>query len=228
MSEVPRHKLHKLFATPLIVDELEDWEALNGPLEALIAERQKFDEGVNGSNIGGWQSAHDLLNWTGPHGKRLAEHAAALATANTDHARGELALAWSIDAWANVGAEGAANRAHVHGGAFWSVVYYVRVGEGRGGELVLHDPRLPGLLMHAPELRFKHAGSEVSATVRPRAGLMVMFPAWMSHSVEPWEGSCPRISVAMNIRAAVAGGPSRRPSATPDVKLSLNPNPKGK
>jgi len=40
--------------------------------------------------------------------------------------------------------EDAANRAHVHGGSFWSVVYYVRVGDGEGGELVLHDPRLPG------------------------------------------------------------------------------------
>jgi hypothetical protein len=31
---------------------------------------------------------------------------------------------------------------------------------------------------------------------------MVLFPGWVSHSVEPWEGSGERISVAMNIRAA--------------------------
>ena len=227
MTDPPRHKLHRLFATPLIVDQLDDADGLNDALAAIIGERRQSDAGVGGSNLGGWQSAHDLLAWGGSHSKRLADHAAALATANSVHARGEQAIAWSIDAWANIGAAGAANRAHIHGGAFWSVVYYVRVGEGGGGELVLHDPRLPGLLMHAPQLRFKHAGSELSATVRPREGMMVMFPAWLSHSVEPWQGSGPRMSVAMNIRVAPGQGPSRRPAAAP-VNLSLNENPKGK
>jgi hypothetical protein len=31
---------------------------------------------------------------------------------------------------------------------------------------------------------------------------MILFPGWLSHSVEPWDGGGTRISVAMNIRAA--------------------------
>ena len=49
--------------------------------------------------------------------------------------------------------------------------------------------------------RFKGMGPEIEARIAPRPGLMVLFPAWLSHSVEPWDGTGSRISVAMNIRA---------------------------
>lgn len=81
---------------------------------------------------------------------------------------------------------------------------YVRAGEGEGGQLVLHDPRMPALRMHAPGLRFKDAGPDVRTTIEPKSGLMVLFPAWLLHSVEPWQGDGHRISVAMNIRASMA------------------------
>jgi uncharacterized protein (TIGR02466 family) len=106
--------------------------------------------------------------------------------------------AWRIDSWANVSHSGDFNMPHVHGGSFWSAVYYVRAGEG--GQLVLHDPRMPQLRMHAPGVQFKDAGPEVRAVIQPHSGMMVLFPAWLSHSVEPCEGEGHRISVAMNIR----------------------------
>ena len=93
---------------------------------------------------------------------------------------------------------------HVHGGSFWSAVYYVRAGEGEGGQLVLHDPRMPALRMHAPGLRFKDMGPDVRAEVQPKSGMLVLFPAWLLHSVEPWQGDGHRISIAMNIRAIPA------------------------
>lgn len=217
-------QLHTYFATPVIIDELADAGGLNAELETAISARMASDSGVQLSNRGGWQSTHDLTAWAGAAGARLVDHAAALASAHTISSR-EAGLSWSIDAWANVGTAGAANRAHVHGGAFWSAIYYVRVGAGEGGELVLHDPRLPGLLMHAPELHFRGAGPELSVPIKPKAGMMVLFPAWLSHSVEPWEGMEPRISIAMNIRAASARGAARRPEA-PNMNISLQTNPK--
>lgn len=197
-------KTLRLFATPVIVDELEDPAELNAELETAILARMASDPGLRLSNQGGWQSTHDLLAWAGEAGQRIIRHAAALATANTSAAHGS-GMRWAVDAWANVSTTGASNRAHVHGGSFWSAVYYVQVGEGKGGALVLHDPRMPALRMHAPSLRFRDCGSEVFASILPKAGLMVLFPAWLSHSVEPWEGSGTRISIAMNIRA----GPSQ-------------------
>ena len=110
-------------------------------------------------------------------------------------------VAWTVDSWANASDTGAFQHAARAWRIFWSAVYYVRVGEEEGGDLVLHDPRMPALRMHAPKLRFKDNGPELKVHVRPREGRMVLFPAWLSHSVEPWEGSDTRISVAMNIRA---------------------------
>ncbi len=194
-----RRLLH-FFATPVITDELEDAAQLNAELEIVIRARMASDPGLRLSNQGGWQSTHDLHAWAGEAGKRILAHAAALATANTTSDQGT-GIRWAVDGWANVNATGAANRAHVHGGSFWSAVYYVRVGRGEGGGLVLHDPRMPALRMHAPSLRFNDCGSEVFASLQPKAGLMVLFPAWLSHAVEPWRGDEPRISIAMNIRA---------------------------
>ncbi len=55
--------------------------------------------------------------------------------------------------------------------------------------------------MHAPNLRFKEMGPDVRIPIRPMDGRMILFPAWLWHSVEPWEGSETRLSIAMNIRA---------------------------
>ena len=201
MSEAASNSLRRLlFATPVIINEFDCAAELNSTLESAILERMKNDPGVRLSNQGGWQSKHDLPRWGEDAAKRVIAHAASLATENTIATQGHV-LRWSIDAWANVSESGASNRAHVHGGSFWSAVYYVRVDEGEGGELMLHDPRMPALRMHAPHLRFKDLGPELMASIKPKAGMMVMFPAWLSHSVQPWDGGGSRISIAMNVRA---------------------------
>jgi uncharacterized protein (TIGR02466 family) len=197
-------RLLHLFPTPVIIDEIDGADALNRELEPIILEQKQRDEGLKLSNRGGWQSKRDFPRWAGDSGRRLAEHAMALASAHTGHRPDRPPPQWNIDVWANVSASGAFNMPHIHGGTFWSAVYYVRAGEGEGGQLVLHDPRMPGLRMHAPNLRFKDSGPDVRTEIEPKSGLMVLFPAWLLHSVEPWHGEGHRISVAMNIRAAQA------------------------
>ena len=189
-----------LFATPVLVQELDGAAELNAALAKQILSRREQDEGLKFSNRGGWQSTHDFVRWSGEAGLTVINRACELATAYTT--RVQAPLRWSVDAWANVSGPGAFNMPHVHGGTYWAAVYYVRVGDGEGGELVLHDPRMPGLRMHAPGVRFKNLGPEVKADIKPEEGLLVLFPGWLSHSVEPWQGSGERISVAMNIRAA--------------------------
>lgn len=196
---MPSKRLN-LFPTPVVVDQLEDSAALNAALEEIIYARMASEKGVQRSNIGGWHSESDLLEWGGAAASRVAEHALGLATANTKTVRGG-ELAWGIRAWVNVFGTGAGNAAHVHGGNYWAAVYYVKIGTGEGGRLRLHDPRAPALRMHAPLLRFTGAGRELMHPVVPEEGQMVLFPAWLMHSVEPWEGAGDRISIAMNIRS---------------------------
>ena len=148
------------------------------------------------------------MRWSGEAGATVIKRACELASAHVSRPDGT-PVRWTVDAWANVSGPGAFNMPHVHGGTYWAAVYYVRVGEGDGGQLVLHDPRMPGLRMHAPGIRFSNMGPDVRAEIKPKEGLLVMFPGWLSHSVEPWLGSGEKISVAMNIRALAEWGPLR-------------------
>lgn len=211
----------KLFPTPLIIDRLEDYHDANAELERTIMEKMAHDPGIKRSNLGGWHSDTDLLEWGGEPAQRIAAHALGLANANTRTARGAN-LHWHIVAWANVNGPGSGNSAHVHGGNFWSAVYYVKVPVGEGGHLRLYDPRMPALRMHSPVLRFADLGPEVTHKMKPREGQIILFPAWLSHSVEAWDGKDNRISIAMNIRRSKrrTAVPYERASASepPDVK----------
>jgi uncharacterized protein (TIGR02466 family) len=198
-------ELHHYFATPVIIDDLDDFARLNVILEAAILAQRDADSGLRLSNRGGWQSKRDFPQWSGDGGRVLVDHALRLASAHTVNALGN-PVNWSVDVWANASESGHFNMPHVHGGTFWSAVYYVRLGNGEGGELVLHDPRMPALRMHAPNLRFKDGGNEGKTQIIPREGRMVLFPAWLWHAVEPWQGTGTRISVAMNIRSAPIRG----------------------
>jgi uncharacterized protein (TIGR02466 family) len=206
---VARGNVQKLFATPVITDELRGADKLNDELEKVILARQAEDPGHKLSNRGGWQSEHDLPLWGGAAAKKLIEHALLLGDAHTVGPKTDRSR-WRCEAWANVSGSGDFNMPHIHSGTFWSAVYYVRVGDGEGGQLVLHDPRMPGLQMHAPHLSFRGLGPEVVAKIEPKPGLMVLFPAWLTHSVEPWTGAGNRISVAMNIRARTMLHPSHQ------------------
>ena len=190
------------FPTPVIVDEVPGAAEINRQLEEAILAQQQSEPGLLLSNRGGWQSKRNFRSWAGEAGTRIIDHATELANSSTGHRPDRLPPQWNVDVWTNVSRSGAFNMSHIHGGSYWSAVYYVRAGEGEGGQLVLHDPRMPGLRMHAPGLRFKDAGPDVRAEINPKSGLMVLFPAWLSHSVEPWQGEGNRISVAMNIRSA--------------------------
>lgn len=196
-------RVQLLFATPVLVHKLDGAAELNAALGQQILAKREEDQGLKLSNRGGWQSAHDFVRWSGEAGLSVINRACELATEHVVRIQGA-PVRWSVDAWANVSGPGAFNMPHVHGGTYWAAVYYVRVGDGEGGELVLHDPRMPGLRMHAPGVRFKNLGPEVKAQIKPEEGLLVLFPGWLSHSVEPWQGSGERISVAMNIRVAQA------------------------
>ena len=99
------------------------------------------------------------------------------------------------------------NAPHHHFPCHWSGVYYVDDGgisadPSLGGELEFMDPRGPAPAMYAPHLAFAIPGGlsvGANETVQPKAGRLVMFPAWLLHQVRPYRGDAERISVALNL-----------------------------
>jgi hypothetical protein len=71
------------------------------------------------------------------------------------------------------------------------------------------DPRGPGPGMYAPALKFAgEDGASVGSgeTIRPRPGLLFLFPSWLFHQVRPYRGTGLRISVAFNLGVSSPAG----------------------
>lgn len=198
-----RHELERAFWTPVIVAQLEEHARLGPPLESAVLARYRR-AGSPPLAEGAWQSDAHLAEWAAKELRPVLDAALELAEEHvqdtgTAHAGPE--RGWQASAWANICGHGTFNRPHAHGDAYWTAIYYVRVDPGRGGELVLHDPRNPAIEMHAPGLRFRPSGGEGAIHTRPEPGMLVLFPAWLSHSISPYQGEGMRISVAMNLSA---------------------------
>ncbi|MGI3898971.1 MAG: TIGR02466 family protein [Janthinobacterium lividum] len=195
-----------LFATPVAALEVPEAARINAALSAAVLERRDRHPSIQASNAGGWHSDRDIMDWGGPAVAEIIELAKGVAAQLTaDRAGQPIRPAWKVSAWANVNTAGHANVAHYHAGAFWSGTYYVEDGgcaadPSLGGEFEMLDPRGPGPGMYAPQLKFTGDGGSVGGaeTIRPKPGLLILFPSWLLHQVRPYRGTGTRISLAFN------------------------------
>ncbi|MCH7931744.1 MAG: 2OG-Fe(II) oxygenase family protein [Proteobacteria bacterium] len=99
--------------------------------------------------------------------------------------------------WANVSAPGAAHRTHSHPNNFLSGVYYVQTRAG-ADTINFHDPRPQTGIIRPPatELTAENA-DQVVVTVKD--GTLLLFPAWLQHSVDANRSDRERTSVSFNI-----------------------------
>ena len=197
-----------LFATPVAALEVPGADARNAELTSIILRKRDETPSVQASNAGGWHSDREIVEWGGDHVGFILNLAKEMANRLTADRNGNpVKLAWSAMAWANVNGPGDANICHYHPGAFWSGTYYVDDGgcasdHSLGGEFEMLDPRGAGPGMYAPTLKFAgEDGQSVGAaeTIRPRPGLLFLFPSWLFHQVRPYRGAGLRISIAFNL-----------------------------
>jgi uncharacterized protein (TIGR02466 family) len=197
-----------LFATPVAALEVPNAAVRNAAMVAAILKRREETPSVQASNAGGWHSDRDIATWGGEPVVEILDIAKEMACRLTVDRQGKpVRPAWSVMAWANVNGPGDANICHYHPGAFWSGSYYVEDGgcasdPSLGGEFEMLDPRGAGPGMYAPTLKFAgEDGLSVGAaeTIRPRPGLLVLFPSWLFHQVRPYRGAGLRISIAFNL-----------------------------
>lgn len=209
-AAAPRPGYADLFCTPLITFQMPDHDQLNAAFRSRILERQAQDPaGVQHSNVNGWHSDADMLDWGGAPAQRLGQTLCDLCTNFTldPGSPAKPRFGWHLRMWANVSGPGAANQTHAHPGAFWSAAYYVDDGgcaddPAKGGELCLVDPRYPMTAMAAPDIFMRGADGrpkQVEQLVRPKPGLIVIFPSWLQHAVRPYKGDALRISIATNL-----------------------------
>lgn len=212
-SEVmPAARMTGAFETVILYAKLENHAAMSEALARAIRERRATDPGIERSNVGGWHSDTDMLRWGGKAAAKLADTAVRLARGISHfESRKAQDVGWRVRMWANLSAPGGLNMPHTHPGNLWAAVYYVDMGRGEsgepnGGELMIDDPRFPMTLMrHAAFRPIGRDGQPQQPRVSfaPEAGDLVLFPAWARHSVSAHSGPGDRISIAMNLDAAL-------------------------
>jgi len=93
------------------------------------------------------------------------------------------------------------NTPHCHADNTVIGVYYIKTFD-KCGDLLLHDPR--GSHSFVPKYEIDATGTSVSDRayyrITPKTGDLILFPAYIVHSVEPNMSDETRISLAMNFR----------------------------
>jgi uncharacterized protein (TIGR02466 family) len=99
--------------------------------------------------------------------------------------------------WINVNTTGSGHRVHSHPNIYLSAVYYVQTTQG-ANTINFHDPRPQTSVLRPPitELGGQNADQ---AVVTVGDGTLLLFPAYLPHSVPTNESSEPRISVSFNL-----------------------------
>ncbi|MGH6894231.1 MAG: 2OG-Fe(II) oxygenase family protein [Dongiaceae bacterium] len=142
-----------------------------------------------------WQSPHDLHE-RAPFAA-LVDCVRAAAESALDRlkiARADLAI---TGCWANLNAPGAAHPEHSHPNNYLSGVYYVRTPAG-ADTIAFHDPRPQAAIMRPPVTALT-ADNADEVMVRVREGALLLFPAWLPHSVDANASRDLRISFSFNL-----------------------------
>ena len=205
-------ELKQVFPTVMMQRTLDDVVPLNHRLCEIVLDRERSSEGLKVSNVGGWHSSVDLLEWAEPEIKVLEAKIMAAGREYTSSMlppgiEGEAEVKVYGGCWANVMRDGGYNKIHNHPGAVWSGCYYVSTGKPTpqpdyNGWIDFQDPR-PGNI---------HGGK---ARICPESGLLLMWPVWLNHYVNPFSGKGERISIAFNLDAEVVAAKPAAPKPLP-------------
>ena len=99
--------------------------------------------------------------------------------------------------WANVLAKGASHRAHTHPNNFLSGAYYLRAPAG-ADTINFHDPRTQAGIIRPPVTELTAENTD-QVVVRVKNGTLLLFPAYLQHSVDANASEEQRISISFNV-----------------------------
>ena len=174
---------------PTIVWKHEIKQDLNAMRQHIYAVKEQ-SEGVNISNIGGWQSDHQdisraFIDWQIELDKTVKQCCA----------QSGLPPLRLYNLWFNVNGKANYNAIHNHHGAVLSGVFYVDVPENCGSIEFYRDDDSEYYL---PELKEYNSFTKQKHVIDPEPGMLLLFPGWTKHSVQPNRSQSDRVSISFN------------------------------
>jgi uncharacterized protein (TIGR02466 family) len=182
------------FPTPVYIADIEH-TTLNQELEKDIIAWSNQDKGVVRTNVKSWHSPTNMNEL--PEYQKLVSmlYEAQKTIYDQEHLDSEPVLG---NMWANINPPGGMNIAHQHPNSLWSGVYYVKAPKN-SGHLKIDDPRSVASMSRPKQKEGKVPDRLLRETnYEPKAGRLIMFPAWLMHCVAPNESNDIRISVSFN------------------------------
>ena len=184
------------FPTPVYIKEIPNARELNFYLEKNILQWNKKDpKGVNKTNVNGWHSQTDM-------NKREEYNPLTKQLFNMQEEifKKELLTEKPVlgNMWANINYPGGYNRPHLHPNSLFSGVYWIKT-PANCGKFMIYEPR-QGAQCTMPNRKEGKLPPELWREVHytPRAGTILMFPAWLWHEVQPNKSQDIRISISFN------------------------------
>jgi uncharacterized protein (TIGR02466 family) len=160
-------------------------------ITSVLAQREAHPRPAGRTNRQGWNS-EDMAVLEQPVFALLAQAVrAGCATALNEMG---VRAPFQLQSWINMHDRGGFNFPHVHEGCLLSGCFYLNVPAG-SGKLVFRDPRA-GVIHGYVKGAVPNGYSDIHLT--PEAGLLVLFPSWMEHFVEPHDSDEARISISFN------------------------------
>jgi len=173
----------------------KDVQLDNSKLAQDIVNWSNQDKGVSKTNYKGWHSTTDMSQK--PEYQQLVTELLIMQKEiyNNEHIDRYARLG---NMWANINPPGGMNQPHIHPNALFSGVYYVK-SLPNCGRLKVMDPR-PGIQFTMPVRKPGDPGKDMwrDVNIEPVVGRIIMFPAWLWHSVEENKSNDLRISVSFN------------------------------
>lgn len=185
------------FSTPIWARKVVKHETINKHLLDVTAQLENETKSITRSNVGGWHSVSNLhLD------NRLAEIRKIIGRSSAEcakHLGFDFSKASLIfqEMWINKNHPGDYNKAHVHPNAVLSGSYYVKVPEN-SGNIEFYDP-VRERIMNVYPIKKRTKTNSQALEYRCADGLLVIFPSWLQHSVQPNRSNDYRVSIAFNM-----------------------------
>lgn len=231
MNALPLADQRQLWPTPMGVFQWPQAEAVNPLLVRVLGALRATDQARTGVAPGPFfASDDDLLQRVQlPEWQQLVRF---IVEAVRDTAASANRAVWALEGpdapglqiaiegmWFQCSNRGVHHDIHTHGNCSWSGVYCVDVDEAPGrehhavfgglnGVTRFYGPyfnRLGGAHMDFGSAYLQQAHTDVP----PRAGQLVVFPAWLPHQAMPYQGQRDRLIVSFNASVHRTGGDDR-------------------
>ena len=190
--------MHLFFSTAVWASKIDNYERINNEMFNYIINLQKKDPvGLIKSNFKGWHSKDFNLKDEQP--KIFVE----AIKKNINISLND--MDWDVtkqsvnikSMWAIINEQAAWNQKHHHSNSDLSAAYYVCAHENCG-DIVFYDPRPAPVYKHPIPKSPNNLNATVNS-IKPEAGMLVLFPSYLEHSVNPNMSDKKRIVISFNI-----------------------------